>query len=224
MNLDKAIEQLEEIVAQVRETSLSDDKTPLGNALALSKEVDFIKIGRSEFDVIVFGDLNDFKTLNDEYGHEAGDLAIERIGKKIQTEFVHKLKAKAFRQSGDEFIILLRQNTITSFQTKTSLFKSVKFRYKEKSLKAKMSFGLIVSDGKTDFSDMLKHAETACLTAKNQGDGVCIEWTEEVERNALKELRRNCRKCGSVNKCSIPKQLNPERLKLCAYCGEKLNS
>jgi len=128
MNLDVAIEQLLEAAAKVRATSFADDKTPLGNALALSKEEDLIKTGKSEFDVIVFGDLNDFKHLNDTYTHEAGNLAIEKIGKKIQKEFIQKIIGKAFRLSGDEFVILLKQNLIESFQAKTSSFKSVKFQ------------------------------------------------------------------------------------------------
>jgi len=84
-----------------------------------------------------------------------------------------------------------------------------------------MSFGFAVGDGKTVFGDLLKRAETACLTAKSEGDGVCIKWDEEVERNALVGFRHNCRQCGSVNKCYIPKRLSPEKLKLCSFCGER---
>ena len=84
-----------------------------------------------------------------------------------------------------------------------------------------MSFGYAISDGKTNFSDLLERAETACLTAKSKGDGICVEWTEEVELNALVEKRHNCRHCGSVNKCYIPKKLSSETLKVCSFCAEK---
>lgn len=86
-----------------------------------------------------------------------------------------------------------------------------------------MSFGFAAGDGKTVFGDLLKRAETACLTAKNQGDGVCVEWNEEIERNALKGFRHKCLICHSVNKCYVPKELSPEKLKVCSFCGEKFS-
>lgn len=217
MILDAAIDQLINLSAEIRQASLADDKTPLGNALALGKE-----IKQGKFNVVAFGDINDFKTLNDIHLHKAGDLAIKKIGEKIEREFVKKLNAKAFRQSGDEFVILLKQSSIKSFQAKASAFKSVKFLYEGKFLTTKMSFGFTVGDGKTVFDDLLKRAETACLTAKNQGDGVCIEWSEEIERDALTGFRHKCFNCHSVNKCYIPKRLSPEKLKVCSFCGEKL--
>lgn len=215
MNLTEAIEQLNKV-------AFTDDKTPLENALALNKEVILINAGLSEFDVIVFGDLNEFKLFNNNHWHEAGDVAIRNVGEKIQEIIVAQLKARAFRQSGDEFVILLKQSQIKKFLSKTSSFASVTFSYKNKSLETKMSFGYAVSDGKTNFSDLLERAETACLTAKSKGDGTCVEWTTEIELDALIEKRHNCRQCGSVNKCYIPKRHSPERLQVCSFCGEKL--
>jgi diguanylate cyclase (GGDEF)-like protein len=86
MNLDEAIEGLEKLVAEVRSASLTDDKTRLGSALALRQEARLMNEGVSEFDVIIFGDLDDFKHLNDLHGHDAGDVAINKVG-----EVIHKL-------------------------------------------------------------------------------------------------------------------------------------
>ncbi len=221
MKLDLAIDQLFELVNQVREASYSDEKTPLLNALALSKEVISLGTGESAFDVVIFGDLNGFKHLNDEHGHDAGDVAIGQVGELIHREFVEKtkIKGKAFRVSGDEFVILIKRSSLASFRSKTTSFKSVKFRYEEKDLETKMSFGFVVSDGKTDFAELMKRAETACLSAKNKGDGTNVEWSPEVERNALVELRRKCPSCFSVNKCSVPKDQSQKGLTSCAFCG-----
>jgi GGDEF domain-containing protein len=84
MNLDLSIANLEKAVNEIKRASLSDDKTPLGNALALKKESDLIDLGQSEFKIIIFGDLNDFKSLNDIHTHEAGDTALFETGKTIQ--------------------------------------------------------------------------------------------------------------------------------------------
>ena len=102
MSLDESIERLEKLVAEVRRSSLTDEKTTLGSALALQLEARLLNEGASEFNVIVFGDLNDFKHLNDEYGHDAGDIAINKVGEIVRKIVIEDLQAKAFRQSGDE--------------------------------------------------------------------------------------------------------------------------
>ncbi len=85
MNLSEAIEQLNKV-------AFTDDKTPLENALALNKEMILIDAGRSKFDVIVFGDLNEFKLFNTNYTHEAGDVAIRKVGEKIQEDIVTQIR------------------------------------------------------------------------------------------------------------------------------------
>ncbi len=100
MSLDESIERLERLIAEVRQASLTDDKTTLGSALALRQEERLINEGTSEFGVVVFGDLNDFKQLNDDHSHEAGDVAINSVGQTIHKIVIEDLQAKAFRQSG----------------------------------------------------------------------------------------------------------------------------
>ena len=117
MNLDESIDQLERFVRDVRQSSLIDDKTTLGSALALRQEERIINEGNAFLTIVVFGDLNDFKHLNDEHGHEAGDVAISEVGKKIHKIVVEDLRGKAFRLSGDEFVILVDANAIDAFLT-----------------------------------------------------------------------------------------------------------
>ena len=218
MNLDEAILQLEELVSQIREASFADDKTPLKNSLALQNQVKLIESGQSELDVIVFGDLNGFKSLNDLHGHEAGDIALKRVGETIQQDFVNRLDGKAFRRSGDEFVILLTQNMLPKFRKGTAKFSSIEFSYKGITLDAKMSFGLVVSDGKTDFSDLLERAEIACSVAKSKGHGVSVAWSLETAREASKEFRQKCEHCGSTVRCSVPNRNEPKALVACPFC------
>ncbi len=222
MNLDEAIEQLEKIVAEVRQASLADDKTKLNNALALDQQERPINEGTSEFDVLVFGDLNDFKHLNDEHGHEAGDVAINKVGETIYKIVVEDLQSKAFRQSGDEFVILLRQDSVARFLTSVSSFRHIIFSYNGKELRTAMSFGYATSDGKTSFRDLLRRAEDACQYAKNQGDGVCVEWTHEIKLNPLIRIGGRCANCSAKISCNVPAQDVPVKLKLCPCCGAPL--
>lgn len=222
MSLDDAIGQLESLVAEIRRVSFYDDKTPLGNALALAQEERRINEGVSEFDVIIFGDLNDFKHLNDEYGHEAGDLAIKRVGETIHEIVAEGTLAKAFRQSGDEFVILLKQDLVERFLSVASSFGHIFFSHKGQELRTAMSLGYAYSDGKTSFRDLLGRAEVACQHAKAQGDGICIEWTEDMKLNPLVRKSGRCQKCSAKISCNVPAQNAPATLNFCPCCGEPL--
>ncbi len=222
MNLRETIEQLGQAVEEVKQAAVVDDKTSLKNALALRDESVLIDRGESGFDVIVFGDLNRFKTLNDAHGHDAGDVAIREVGERIRRTVIERWKAKAFRLSGDEFVILLKRNLIKKFLQETSSFAEILFSHGEESLKTAMSFGYAISDGKTNFNDLLKRAETACQNAKNQGDGICIKWTKAVQRNALVSFRVRCQTCGATINCDVPKQNAPAQLKRCPCCEKPL--
>lgn len=219
MNLDEAIGQLEQLVAEIRRVSFADDKTSLGNALALAQEEQLINEGTSEFNVIVFSDLNDFKHLNDLYGHDAGDVAINKVGETIRKIVIEDLQAKAFRQSGDEFVILLRQDLVERFLLRASTLGNIAFSYNERELMTAMSFGYVHSDGRTSFKDLLARAEAACQSAKAKGDGACIEWVEEMERNPLIRIGGRCLSCAAKISCNVPKQNAPEALKFCPCCG-----
>ncbi len=222
MNLDEAIEGLEKLVAEVRSASLTDDKTPLGNALALHQQGRLINEGQTGYDVIIFGDLNDFKHLNDLHGHDAGDVAINKVGEVIRKLIVENLRGKAFRQSGDEFVILLKRDQLANFLSVAASFRNISFSYNRKPLETAMSLGYVFSDGKARFEDLLGRAEVACQLAKAKGEGVCTEWTSDIAFNPLVRISGRCRKCGARISCNVPKQNAPSALTSCPCCGQSL--
>jgi len=189
MILRDALTELVAAVDKVLEAARSDDKTPLENALALREDASFFGREGTSFDVVVFGDLNRFNGLNDTNGHDAGDTAIGHVGKMIKERIIEPCKAKAFHPSGDEFVILLSQDCLPNFISLAPSFGECLFQYDGESLKTGMSFGYAITGGEDDFETLRLRAETACQYAKTLGDGVCIEWTEEIERESLTHLR-----------------------------------
>lgn len=55
---------------------------------------------------LCFIDLDDFKTINDTYGHAAGDEALKRVGRLLR-EYERRYEGLAGRYGGDEFVVLL---------------------------------------------------------------------------------------------------------------------
>ncbi len=60
-------------------------------------------------------DINDFKNINDKYGHDAGDKALKEFA-----EILHKAvgrKGTVIRLSGDEFVILVNTRNVKEIKT-----------------------------------------------------------------------------------------------------------
>lgn len=84
--------------------SYIDEMTGLFNRKYLNSSLDRLHRAKARDAYGIMLDANDFKQINDEYGHLVGDRAIQQIG-GILARAVPK-NAVAMRISGDEFIIL----------------------------------------------------------------------------------------------------------------------
>ncbi|MBR5909439.1 MAG: diguanylate cyclase [Schwartzia sp.] len=100
-------EELQEANRKLRELAVTDGMTGVGNKTAYLEKIDSlnkaISMGTASFTVFMF-DLNRLKEINDEYGHECGDLAIADTAAMLKTVFG---KDKLYRIGGDEFIAIM---------------------------------------------------------------------------------------------------------------------
>ncbi len=85
-----------------------DPLTGLGNRLAFEEAVDVevarARRGQTPLSVIV-GDLDNFKAVNDELGHLAGDELLRRAAEALRASA--RRSDECFRWGGDEFVVLL---------------------------------------------------------------------------------------------------------------------
>lgn len=224
MTLKAALDALIKAFADLETAARSDDKTPLQNTLALSEAKDTFATTTDSPNVVVFADINDLKFLNGQHGQSGGDAAISQVGIKLHELFVETLNAKAFRQGGDEFIILLHEKSLGDFREAVGFFKACLVQTGEKDFSVGVSFGYAINEGEVDFETLRERAETACKQAKKQGDGICVEWTEEIARTAIQSLRINCATCGAVTSCYVPQAMNLSSVRFCSACGENLSN
>ena len=113
---------------------------------------------------LIYIDLNDFKHVNDTYGHEAGDALLNIVAKRLQNSI--REKDRAFRIGGDEFVVVIHGTHDKKF------FENVIARMRENvareviigeiRLKASISAGYarFPEDG-TAFEDIVKKADDA---------------------------------------------------------------
>ncbi|MBR3245210.1 MAG: diguanylate cyclase [Parasporobacterium sp.] len=86
----------------LQEMSLVDSLTGIGNRLALRHDYDSYK---NQDLYVMMMDIDDFKQINDKYGHAKGDEAIAKTGKALQECFP---EGTCYRYGGDEFLVICR--------------------------------------------------------------------------------------------------------------------
>lgn len=88
--------------------ALHDPLTQLPNRILFQDRVDralIVTDGRTAYAAVLFIDLDDFKGVNDTYGHAAGDLVLSAVADRLRS--VLRPGDTASRFGGDEFAVLL---------------------------------------------------------------------------------------------------------------------
>ena len=97
-------EKLHKENASLQTASLTDALTGIGNRLAL--RVDFDGYLDRELCAVIL-DIDDFKSVNDEFGHDVGDMIIKLTAELITEVFD---MGKCYRFGGDEFLVSTRMD------------------------------------------------------------------------------------------------------------------
>jgi diguanylate cyclase (GGDEF)-like protein len=97
------VNELDFLRRENKNTMDLDRLTGLYNQAALSRRVEEPEPFEG---VVVVCDMDNFKDVNDRYGHLIGDEILRNIGNLLQSSIRHE--DQAFRWGGDEFVILFR--------------------------------------------------------------------------------------------------------------------
>ena len=92
--------------AALEHHALHDSLTNLPNRLMLREELDRTIAGRSRATVsLLLLDIDNFKEINDSFGHQVGDVLLRQIGPRLRERL--EVANMVARLGGDEFAILL---------------------------------------------------------------------------------------------------------------------
>ena len=143
-------------------------------------------------------DLDNFKSINDSFGNEAGDFVLIESAKRIE-EFIDD-NSTLFRLGGDEFVILIEKST-SATQLNTSMTNLIHildkpYYFKGKVINCSASIGLTsYPDNADSVKGMLRNADQAMYLAKKQGRNQSCFFTESmlVAYNKRKETIHDLR-------------------------------
>jgi len=160
---------------KIKELAYRDPLTNLPNRLLFNDRLDLTiassRRNNKKFALIIL-DIDKFKKINDNYGHDIGDQMILYVGKKIES-LLRKSDTIA-RFGGDEFLLLLPE--IKDKQDAEKIAEKIfntfqeKFMLGEKKLKVTVSMGIaIYPDHGDNISTIIKNADLALYEVKDMG-------------------------------------------------------
>jgi len=122
---------------------------------------------------LLFLDLDHFKEVNDLHGHEAGDLLLIEVARRLQA--LVRASDTVARLGGDEFVLLLRGVSpgVESEQIGSSILQSIAQPYQlgsmlQVEISGSIGFAYYPQDG-LDEASLLRHADRAMYCAKKAG-------------------------------------------------------
>jgi diguanylate cyclase (GGDEF)-like protein len=178
------------LMAKLQDTSLRDGMTGLYNRRFLEEFIDKIMSqavrDKDTYHAMML-DVDFFKSVNDNYGHDIGDKVITEIGKLLQDAI--RDADLAIRYGGEEFLVMLRnasdEGALKVAQDIHSQFAQLSFDVGNgQHIKKTISIGMakFPTDGETIWKT-IKYADTALYVAKTTGRNKIVEYSEEMSEN-----------------------------------------
>lgn len=172
---DREMGTLKKKIEKMDHLAYTDNLTGAGNKAAYEKQITHIDwdilAGDTEF-AIVMVDLNYLKRINDNFGHDRGNLYIKNLYAVLQQTFQND---KIFRIGGDEFVIILRGERVNSAHTlvknvKQSMTHSMKDSALEPWDRVSAAIGMCIYDPTrhNEANDVFKEADDDMYRDKKQ--------------------------------------------------------
>jgi diguanylate cyclase (GGDEF)-like protein len=116
---------------------------------------------------LIMIDINDFKNINDEFGHDAGDKLLVHLAKCMKNTF-RSGQDTLFRFGGDEFLIILEAS---NYNDSMLAMKRLKMLYEKDAKGTSLAAGIVeigYDEIQDDFSEFIKKADSLMYEEKEK--------------------------------------------------------
>jgi diguanylate cyclase (GGDEF)-like protein len=159
--------------------AMTDALTGIANRHAYNKRISY-EIERYQHDKKIFifllFDIDEFKSVNDSFGHEAGDKVIIETATIIN----NNIRKKDFmaRYGGEEFVLLLPDTDINTAEKIANKLRKIvechKFYFNDEQVNITVSVGLAEIKINDTKKELFERVDTALYGAKNAGRNKCV--------------------------------------------------
>lgn len=184
VNVDQRYKELE----QWKKVANTDGLTGLYNRKALEEKISEVLMNESsQQSALCFIDLDDFKQVNDGYGHPYGDELLIEIARQLKgcvrsTDITGRI-------GGDEFIVLLRgiKSIRDMIEKASQLCHTLGKGFKGYDYSVSIGIAVFPEAGKT-YEELLSRADQALYCSKNAGKDQYVIYGEDTAEMPFRSL------------------------------------
>jgi diguanylate cyclase (GGDEF)-like protein len=180
----RLLREKQESEARLRHEATHDPLTGLANRALFRCRLDrALETGPA---TVLLADLDEFKTVNDSLGHDAGDGLLVAFAQLLRA--AAGPGAEVARLAGDEFAVLLTGDA-TGEEMAGRIAAATAVPISDQRLLVKFSAGLATAPPGTPASAVLRQADAALYAAKERGRGNWLRYAGGMERPASAHAR-----------------------------------
>ena len=178
--------RIESTVSELEWLTLHDPLTGLANRVLFDDRLAQVCAAQQRNPhtvALAYLDLDDFKVVNDSFGHEAGDELLRQVSRRLSANV--RQQDTLARLSGDEFAILVQ--AVDGPSQVDEVLRRVlgplddPFVIDGRELQVRASTGYTMSFGVTDAKELLKQADDSMYVAKSEGKGRVHRYVDPVD-------------------------------------------
>ncbi len=194
--ISRDITEKKSIVEQIRFLATHDSLTGLPNRVMfmelLNQTIRSARRYPEHSFAVLFIDLDRFKSVNDTYGHHAGDLLLKDVAERLRQPL--RESDVVARLGGDEFVVLLQhlKSPLQAEQTATKLLRIFDTPLQVSGHAYDISASIGISFYGRDAMDaetLMQHADSAMYIAKDEGRNNAQFYLEEINRRNRQRIR-----------------------------------
>jgi diguanylate cyclase (GGDEF)-like protein len=204
--------KLQKSRAELEHHALHDGLTGLPNRALFMERLEhaLARAHRRQSPVsVLYVDLDDFKTVNDTLGHEAGDRLLIVCSERLRT--CVRAEDTVARLGGDEFGILLEdtgENAAAAAERIILAFRSV-WPVTTGQVAVKASVGVATLNGEAEVDLLLRQADAAMYAAKAQGKGTWQMFGRDLNADVLQAQTMHSELVSAVERRELVAHYQP---------------
>lgn len=192
--IEQAVAVQDELIDQLEHHAANDFLTGLPNRYALESRLD-VELARASrlgcHVALLLLDLDDFKDVNDSFGHPVGDQLLVAVGRRLQDTL--RDADAVCRLGGDEFAIVQpdvadREQAAALAERLLAAFTAV-FELDSHEVFVGVSIGVVVSEGPTPpIPQFMQRADLALYRAKGEGRNTYRFFEEDMDADIRRRM------------------------------------